>query len=66
MSARLESYITPQSCATKVRLRSKRLAKKVARRAQTSLGGPAMSWFRCPWCRTWHVGHPRKAEARAS
>ena len=58
----------PDHCRGKVRYRSRRVAWRNARRAQTALGG-AWNAYRCDECSVggpvvWHLGHVRWPKER--
>jgi hypothetical protein len=59
------SDLAAKQCGGKKRFTSERKADVAARRTQTKFGS-RMRAYECPWCKGWHVGTIRSAEARTA
>jgi hypothetical protein len=53
-----------RACHGKIKWPSRKNASAVARALQETFGDGAMSAYRCPLCRGWHVGHDRYRTVR--
>ena len=60
---RMREYFAPvgwrawRACAGKVRFPSRKNARARARALAAGDGDPRWNHYRCPACRSWHVGH---------